>query len=351
VPTLADPPPPALIRTSGVGSMPGVVAEEATRVVVGEFDVPHLVELPARGPGADLVGRALGLVVATSGEFAAETTPSGWRLAGARAGGEPGRSMRRAAAWLGEDTDRLEEQLAGYVGPAKAQLAGPWTIAAALESARGTRVLADAGACRDLAVALGEAVAAQMVQLRRRVPGAAWVLQLDEPSLATVLAGHVRTASGRGALRVPEPAEVRAVLGTVVDAARAAGAAGVSAHCCAGEVPFEVLRGAGIDTVSLDLGAVGERADEALGAWWDVGGTVHLGVAPALDPPPEPRGRAEGMARRVEQVWQRIGFGAADVAARTWLTPTCGLAGASPAWARSVGGELRAAARMLESAE
>jgi hypothetical protein len=352
VPTPADAAPPALIRATGVGSMPGVLPDEATRVVVGEFDVPHLVELPARGPGADLVGRTLGLVVAGTGEFAAETTPTGWRLGALRSGGEPGRQMRRAVAWLGEDADRLEEHLDGYVGPAKAQVAGPWTLAAALESARGTRVLADPGACRDLAAALAEAVAAHVAEVRRRVPGASWILQLDEPGLPTVLAGRIRTASGRGALRVPGPAEVRAVLAAVVDAARAAGAAQVSAHCCAAEVPFEVLAGAGVEAVSVDLTAVGQAADSGLGGWWDRGGSVHLGVAAAVDPPPgQASARTEGLAREVERTWHRIGFGAAGVAERTWLTPTCGLAGASPAWARAVGGELRAAARMLESVD
>ena len=44
--------------STGVGSMPGTDPHEAAAVVAGEVpDLPHLVELPGRGPGADLVGR------------------------------------------------------------------------------------------------------------------------------------------------------------------------------------------------------------------------------------------------------------------------------------------------------
>ncbi len=59
----------------------------------------------------------------------------------------------------------------------------------------------------------------------------------------------------------------------------------------------------------------------------------------------------DSLARTVEALWQRIGFGAGDVGERTRLSPACGLAGASPAWARSVGDQLRRAARLLQSAD
>ncbi|HEX6886594.1 MAG TPA: methionine synthase [Candidatus Nanopelagicales bacterium] len=339
------------IRTTGIGSMPGRDAEEATRIVVGELVVPHVAELPARGPGADLLGRSLALVRRATGEFAAETTPSGWRLAGGRTGGDEGRQMRRGAGWLGEDVDRLAQHLQGFDGVVKVQVAGPWTLAAGLESARGTRLLADPGACADLAAALAHAVAEHVAAVARAVPGARVVAQLDEPTLPLVLAGRVRTASGRGAVRVPGAPELSAALAGVVGAARGAGAELVIAHCCARTVPFALLRGAGVAAVSVDLTILGDRADEDLGAWWDAGGQVLLGVAPSLDPDAAALpGLPDALARQVDALWRRIGFGAADVAERTWLTPTCGLAGASPGWARSVGGVLRQAAGMLESA-
>jgi hypothetical protein len=343
---------PATVDVTGIGSMPGTDPAEATRIVVGELGIPHLVELPARGPGADMLGRTLALVADRTGEFAAQTTPTGWRLAGGRSGAEPGRAMRLGAAWLAEDADRLEEQLAGAGGRVKLQVAGPWTLAAGLESVRGTRALADAGACADLAGALAEALTGHVADLRRRVPGADVVVQVDEPSLPVVLAGRVRTPSGRGALRVPELPELTTLLATVVAAARGAGAATVVAHCCASSVPFELLSRAGFAGVSVDLSAVGPQADEGLGTWWDRGGLVVLGVAPSVDPVPAGGAAgSEAWARTVDALWRRIGFGIADVGARTWLSPACGLAGASPAWARAVGGQLRRTARMLESVD
>lgn len=343
---------PTTVRTTGIGSMPGRDAAETTRIVVGELDIPHLVELPARGPGADMVGRALALIRERTGEFAAETTTTGWRLAGGRSGGDPGRAMRRGTSWLAEDCDRLEEQLQGFAGTVKVQVTGPWSIAAAVETGQGHRLVADPGACADLAAALSEAAVGLLRDLRRRLPMAELALQVDEPSLPTVLAGRVRTPSGRGAVRTPELAEVVADLRRVTEAARATGIQDVLVHCCAPEVPFDVLHRAAFSGVSIDLDVVADAADEALGSWWDAGGTVVLGVAPSLDPSPAQRQTMpESFARRVSALWQRIGFGVADVGARTWLSPSCGLAGASPTWAREVGPLLGRAVRMLESAE
>ena len=343
-----DPPAASTIRVTGIGSMPGTDSAESARVVAGEFDIPHLAELPARGPGADMVGRTLALVASVTGEFAAETTPDGWRLAGGRSGGDLGRQMRRGASWLAEDLDRMEHELDGFSGQVKVQVAGPWTLAAALESVRGTRLVADAGACTDLGAALGESVAAHVQDVRRRIPGAQVVLQVDEPSLPTVLAGHIRTPSGRGALRIPESPEVVAGLAAVRVSAETAGAGATVAHTCAADVPFDVLGRAGFAAVALDAALVGQAADEALGTWWESGGFVVLGLVPTVD---DAGTTPESVARSVTRMWGRIGYGISDVGTRTWLSPACGLAGASPSWARQVGGLMREAARMLEASD
>ncbi len=74
---------------TGIGSMPGTDPPEAARVVAGELpDFPYLPELPARGPGADLVGRTAALLI----DMPVETTPGGWRIAE-----RPGRYMRAPA--------------------------------------------------------------------------------------------------------------------------------------------------------------------------------------------------------------------------------------------------------------
>ena len=70
-------------------------------MVVGELHtLTHLVELPARGVGADLIGRAGALLV----DIGIDTVPRGYRIA-------PGRSsvVRRAVSLLDEDVDALEE--------------------------------------------------------------------------------------------------------------------------------------------------------------------------------------------------------------------------------------------------
>ena len=134
---------------TGVGSLPsgltaalaGTSAEavDACRLVFDAVpDLPFLPELPHRGPGADLIGRgALALT-----DLHIDLQPAGWRLVT-----RPGRDERRARDLLERDLDSLEQVAAGYQGPLKLQLAGPWTLAAYLELTRGDRALADAGAC------------------------------------------------------------------------------------------------------------------------------------------------------------------------------------------------------------
>ncbi len=338
---------PATILVTGIGSMPGTDAAEAARIVGGEFGVPYIAELPARGPGADMIGRTLALLANCVGDFAGETTPEGWRLVGNRSGAALGRQMRRGWSWFAEDLDRLEDELQGFAGVVKTQVTGPWTLAAGVESVRGTRLVADASACHDLSEALTESLGEHVGDLRRRVPGARVVVQIDEPGLPAVMGGRIRPASGRGALRSPDLPEIVSSLAMVRQAAARGGCVDAVVHCCAAGVPFDALRRSGFTSVSLDARLVERRADEALGRWWDGGGTVVLGVAPSLD---RPGVTAESLARAVAALWSRIGFGMADVGPHTWLSPSCGLAGASPAWSRAVGGRLTGAARLLESA-
>jgi methionine synthase II (cobalamin-independent) len=305
-----------------------------------------------------MLGRTLSLITTVTGEFAAETTASGWRLSGGRGGAAPGRQMRRAAAWLAEDLDRLEEQLGGTSDPVKVQVAGPWTLAAGLEMPRMTRLVADAGACAGLAEALAEAVGGHVAQVARRLPGAELVLQVDEPTLPAVAAGRLRTASGRGSLRVPPSPELSGALALVTAAASRAGASRTLAHCCAGSVPFDLFADAGFAALSLDPAAVGPAGLDGMAGWWDRGAALVLGVAPVADPARSatasagaPGALAESMARTVEALWRRAGFGIGSAGERTWLSTACGLAGATPGWARGVGALLRRTAGMLVSAD
>src|SRR6185312_16689466 len=99
---------------------------ETARVIAGELpDLPHLAELPGRGPGADITGRTAALLVDIPVELAG---PRGWRIAE-----RPGRDVRRARSMLSSDLDAMEEVLNRYMGICKVQLAGPWTLAATIE--------------------------------------------------------------------------------------------------------------------------------------------------------------------------------------------------------------------------
>ncbi len=335
---------PAAVTT--VGSMPGISAVEAVSLVVGELaegdGVPHLPELPARGPGADMVGRTAGLLAAVAPDLAVETTPAGWRFADA-----PGRDMRRARSMLGEDLDAFEEALQGYDGWAAASLTGPWTLAAAIELRTGERAVKDAGACRDLAAALAHAVADHLAELRRRVPGARWLLQIDEPALPAVLAGSLPTQSGRGRYAAVEQPVAEAALLAVVEAVHAAGAAAV-VHCCAERPPLALLRRTGADALSIDLLIHDRRDDDELGELLDSGRRLVAGVVPGTGPASaSPASEVGDSVGPVTALGNRLGLGPEELARGVLLSPTCGMAGATPAAAKRTLAVLRGAGRAL----
>ncbi|WP_257155543.1 methionine synthase [Streptomyces sp. Ru87] len=313
--------------------MPGGDAREAAKTVTGSLErLPHLPELPARGPGADMIGRTTGLLV----ELYAHVEPSGWRLSD-----RPGRDTRRARSWLGEDLDALEEFTQGYEGALKVQAVGPWTLAAALERRGGEAVLGDPGACRDLAASLAEGVRGHLAEVRRRVPGAAPVLQLDEPSLTAVLLGRVPTASGYRTHRAVDRAVAEGALREVT---AAADGAPVVVHSCAPDVPFGLLRRAGAAGISFDFSLLTERDDEQIGEAVEGGTALFAGIVPGTDAPlSDPAGSVMG----VRTLWRRLGLDPGTLAESVVITPACGLAGASPAYARDVLAHGARAARSL----
>ncbi|MCX5086748.1 MULTISPECIES: methionine synthase [unclassified Streptomyces] len=317
---------------TGVGSMPGGDAREAAKTVTGSVEeFPYLAELPARGPGADMIGRTTGLLV----ELYARVEPSGWRL-----GDRPGRDTRRARSWMGEDLDALEEFTQGYQGPLKVQAVGPWTLAAALELRNGEVALSDEGACRDLAGSLSEGLRLHLDDVRRRVPGAEIVLQLDEPSLIAVLRGQIKSASGYRTHRAVDRQLVESTLREVVSVHDGP----VVVHSCAPDVPFALLRRAGADAISFDFSLLTERDDDAIGEAVEAGTRLFAGVVPGTDGPlSDPAGSVMG----VRTLWRRLGLNPGSLAESVTVTPSCGLAGASPAYARAALAHSVRAARSL----
>jgi methionine synthase II (cobalamin-independent) len=303
--------------------MPGEDIREAVRVVVGELPHhPHQPELPGRGAIAGMTGRALALVA----DLGFDLQPAGWRLTDA-----PGVDHRRARSLLAEDLDVLEEHARDHVGELKVQVAGPWTLAATVERPRGDRVLADHGARREIAQALAEGVRDHVADVRRRLPGVSLVVQVDEPALPAVLGARVPTASGFGRHRSVDAPAASAALEWVFTAITEAGATPV-AHCCAGDAPLGLLRGAGARGVSVDLAVLEAAGYDELGAALEAGDRVFLGVVPATDPDPRPTEKQ--VVERVLRLLDLLGFDPDDVAGRLVLTPACGLAGATPSYAR-----------------
>ncbi len=350
---LADPPPaldglrPA--TATHLGSLPGARVREAVSLVAHLFadddGLPHLPELPARGPGADLVGRTAGLLARVSPDLAVETTPSGWRFADA-----PGRDVRRAASWLGEDLDAWEEAFAEHAGTVAASLAGPWTLASSIELRGGERALRDPGACRDLGEALALAARDHVGELRRRLPHARHTIWLDEPALPSVLAGAVPTASGRHRHRAPDTQVADAVLRPVVAELDRLGVP-VVVHCCAARPPYSLLAALGVAGVSVDLGLHQLDDDEAVGELLDRGVRLVAGVLPATGARTSPPSDVRASVALVRDLGHRLGFSAEDLAPRVLVSPSCGLAGAEPAVARAALEHLRAVGRGLREEE
>jgi hypothetical protein len=321
---------------TGVGSLPGTSIDEACAMTFDELpELPHLPELPARGPGSDMIGRT----AAQLSGLGVDRTPSGWRLVD-----RPSLDQRAARERLTADLDALLPVAGpGYDGAFKVQLVGPWTLAASLDLPRGGRALRDAGAVRDVVASLAETAVEHLAEVRRRVPGAELVLQLDEPSLPAVMAGRIRTESGFGALRSVEAHDVVSSLRDVIEAAGVP----VVLHCCADDPPIGLFRAAGASAVSFDA-TRGSIDHDAIGELVEGGAVVWLGVAPTLGPgvPPAPRDVAEPVRR----LWRELGFDPDLLPTAISLTPACGLAGASPGWAHSAYRLIRQAMRALNEA-
>jgi cobalamin-independent methionine synthase catalytic subunit len=313
---------------TGIGSLPGTDIAEAQRLVFGELpDLPHLAELPARGPGADLIGRGAGLLA----ELPVQLYAGRWQVAP-----RPGRDLRVTADLRERDLDQLTEQGEGYAGTIKIQAAGPWTLAASIDLPIGGRLLRDPGAVRDLGGSLAEGLRRHVDEVRKRLPRARVLLQLDEPSLTAVLAGQVPTESGLSAYRAVDQALVAATLREVIEAVGTP----VVVHSCAPDVPLQVLRDAGATAVALDLALLKDL--DPLGEALEAG----LGLFAGAFPTDAVRSDKQ-VADRVRTLWKRLGFPITRLPSQVVVTPACGLASSTPKHVRAALKACREAGRRL----
>lgn len=279
---------------TGVGSIPGTdPLRAAARVAEQLPDLPHVPELPDRGPGADMIGRTLALLADVAADFTAATTVTGWELTRAS------RDLRRARSMLNEDLDAVEQVWAGHRGLAKQQLAGPLTLAATVER-KGKRLLADPGLVRELIHAWELMAQGHRAALTARVP-ATWLLQMDEPLLPAALQGTVRTTSGMSAY----PAVSAALPQTDL------------LHCCAADLPWSRLPST--SALLLDFGLHKIIDDEPLADLISKGATMGFGVS----------GDA-GSVRSVLEFYDRTGL----VPEPVLITPPCGMVADYTHWLR-----------------
>jgi methionine synthase II (cobalamin-independent) len=304
--------------------MPGDDFGDAVQTVLGEVgELPYLPELPGRGVHAAMTGRTLALVT----EIGVDLQPAGWRLTDAS-----GIDHRRAASLLAQDLDTFEELRPERLDAVKVQVAGPWTLAATVERPRGDKVLGDIGARRDLGQALAEAVSTHIADVRRRLGPARIVVQIDEPVLPAVTAGAITTASGFHRHRAVQAPEAAQAIDWLAAAAKAADAE-VVLHCCGAGIPWGVLNETRLDAVSVDLDQLDAPDLDALGDWVDAGRQAWPGVVPTLEPDRWPTGA--DLTRQVLSWWTDLGHRDPEQLPPTTVTPACGLAGASPRWART----------------
>jgi len=309
-------------RASGIGSWPDTDVRQAlsaVRDLLSDDGLPYLPELPARGPGADIIGRGAGLLA----DLKVDLQPMGWRFVD-----RAGRDSHRTSALLREDLDELAEAFDGYGGDLKMQIAGPWTLASSIWLHRGERALVDAGATRDLIGSLAEGLRVHLGELGRLVPKANLVVQIDEPGLPSVLSGELPTASGFGRIRAIDPTVAAEGLRDVV---AAAGDRHTVVHCCASDVPLALLRNTGVKAVSLDTGLLSPHGWESVAATVESGVELWAGVVPT----DETRTKVTEVINPLVEAWRRVGLPLSDLEHVT-LTPACGLAGLSPSGARSV---------------
>jgi methionine synthase II (cobalamin-independent) len=305
-----------------MGSWPGTDIREAlktTRDLLGDGHLPYLPELPARGPGADMVGRATGLLV----DLAVDLQPAGWRFVD-----RPGRDLERTRSLWRQDLDELAEAYDGFAGELKLAVAGPWTLAASLQLYRGERTLADQGAVRDLIGSLAEGVAVHLADVSRLIPGVRLVLQLDEPSLPAVLAGRLPTASGYGHLRAVDPQVAATALREVLTAAGEDVATVV--HCCDPDIPLPLLRNTGVGAIALDTTALTARKWESIAATVESGTRLYAGCLRT-----DGSSTVQGAVDSVTAGWRSAGL-PLSVLGEIVVNPACGLPSLTPEGAARV---------------
>ena len=301
--------------------MPGEDVRESLRVIRGEVgDFVFVPELPARGPHAGMIGRGLAVLEGLD----ADLQPAGWRL-----GVGSGRDLRRARSLLAEDLDAAEELLADHAGPVKVQVTGPLTLAAQVERARGDKLVS-----RPRSPTRAGGVARRGTDdAPRRRPAPVRSRRADRR--ADRRTAHHRRARRRhpDRQRIRPPPHRPATRGRRAAATR--GRRHQRRRCavrsctrappmcrwrCSPAPASPPCRSISASPSPTTPGPRRSRPARICGR--------------ASCPPLRLRSRTPSCDDGSRAFFSRLGFDEDVYAPRTVVTPTCGLAGASPAWAR-----------------
>lgn len=336
-----------MVSAGAVGSWPGTDVAETLRIIRGELadipggavnGIPYLPELPARGSSATLTARTAGALV----DLSVDLQPQGWRLVD-----RPGRDSSRIGSARGEDLDLISEIFHGWSGRFAVTVRGPWSLAAQLWLPRGDRVLADAGALRDLQASLIEGVQIYLDDLARAIPAARLTLVVDEPTLHRVLAGTLPSDSGLRALPSPDETEVRASLRALATLLRER-AVDTVLRVPADHAALRTAAGADPSGVSADVSRLDVAGWELVAPLVEAGGELWAGVittdqVDGLRTPPQ---LARTATDTLLRAWGRVGLERrrADTVV---LTPTGGLSTLTPAEAIAVVRATAEAAKIL----
>ena len=154
-------------------------------------------------------------------------------------------------------------------------------------------------------------------------------MQFDEPSLPAALEGRL---TGVSSLSPVHPVD-ESVAAALFDECVAVVGGTVALHSCAGGLPWPLLQRSKFSALSFDLSTVTAESLDGVGEFVESGRTVLLGVVPVTAP--ENRPSAEEVTRSVVDVTDRLGFPRKLLPDRIGVTPSCGMAGATPRWART----------------
>lgn len=303
--------------STGIGSMPGDNSRAVTEIICGELATVHLAELPHRGPGSDLVGRAAGILT----DLPFDVIAGDYRLV-------QGKSTlaRRAKSLLSEDCDLLEEvwersgrssSQKSSTNVVKTQVVGPYTLAASLELRTGVRAIKDSGAINALIDSLADGIATQAKDLARRL-NAQLIVQLDEPLLADVIDGYLKPPTR---LDVINPITAQQVSEGYARFIAAVGYP-VILRSVRRRHPWEIF--GQFDGVCIDLGSITRKDYDALGALSENDCALFLGVIPVQQP--IAHCAIEEVLQGVVQVTDKIGISRKTVARQAIITPQSGFA-------------------------